>query len=306
MARESRARHPEAHRPPPFSARHGGVKGVVRVGKPLRAGVVEVGQGALPERLRRVLVAGNRTLRVSAARPAVVGLPGLQPFQVAAEPSRQLNVEIIEVDAAEMPSEELSGPRLGQGARVLGEFRPRPRGAQSRPNPRRSSTSRASRSTSRRRQGPGRRPSGPPATKDGPVERVEAGADVRAGVADVEDRTGPWYSWPRHRLPGRSLESAACTRYQVLTAGRTRTGRRGASPTSSVARPHGRARRGEVPRRGRSVRSATVARDVLEGMGRRPRARARRRNRGKPSIARAGSACRFELSQASDGSPKCL
>ena len=44
------------------------VKGLVRIGEPLRPGVVEVRQRALLERLRRVLVAGNRPLRIAGNR----------------------------------------------------------------------------------------------------------------------------------------------------------------------------------------------------------------------------------------------
>ena len=79
-------------------------------------------------------------------------------------------------------------------------------GAQSRPNPPRSSTSRASRSTSRRRQGPVGGHQGHTGHQGRSAERVKVGADVRAGVADVEAGQGPWYSWPRRRPPGRSLE----------------------------------------------------------------------------------------------------
>ena len=47
---------------------HGRVKGFVRIGQPLRPGVVEVRQRALLERLRRGLVAGHRPLRVAGNR----------------------------------------------------------------------------------------------------------------------------------------------------------------------------------------------------------------------------------------------
>ena len=81
--------------PPPFSASnsrrasssemsadqtvrgsHHRVKSVVRVGEPLRAGVVEVRQGALLEGLLRIVVARNRTLRVAGNRP----VDPLDPF----------------------------------------------------------------------------------------------------------------------------------------------------------------------------------------------------------------------------------
>ena len=81
---------------PTVRGSHGRVKGCVRIGEPLRAGVVEVRQRALLERPRRPLVARNRPASDSrrpdrrptrptrvdsatgrATRPAV-GLPGLQ------------------------------------------------------------------------------------------------------------------------------------------------------------------------------------------------------------------------------------
>ena len=49
---------------PTVRGSHSRVKGVVCVGEPLRAGVVELRQGALLKRLCGGLVAGNRTLRV--------------------------------------------------------------------------------------------------------------------------------------------------------------------------------------------------------------------------------------------------
>ena len=49
----------------PIGGRDSGVESCVRVGKPLRAGVVEVRQRASLERLRGVLVAGNRTLGIA-------------------------------------------------------------------------------------------------------------------------------------------------------------------------------------------------------------------------------------------------
>ena len=52
-------------RRPTVRGSHSRVKGVVGIGEPLRAGVVEVRQRALFERLRRVLVAGKWPLRGS-------------------------------------------------------------------------------------------------------------------------------------------------------------------------------------------------------------------------------------------------
>ena len=54
--------------PPTVRGSHGSVKGCVGIDEPLGAGVVEVRQRALPERLCRVLVAGNRPLRIAADR----------------------------------------------------------------------------------------------------------------------------------------------------------------------------------------------------------------------------------------------
>ena len=51
-------------RGPTVSSSHNRVEGVVRIGEPLRAGVVEVRQRALLQRFRCVLVAGNRPLRI--------------------------------------------------------------------------------------------------------------------------------------------------------------------------------------------------------------------------------------------------
>jgi len=48
---------------------HSSVKGRERVGKRLRADVVEIRQGAFPGRIRRVLIAGKRTPRVAGNRP---------------------------------------------------------------------------------------------------------------------------------------------------------------------------------------------------------------------------------------------
>ena len=53
---------------PTVRGSHGGVKGFVSVGEPLRAGVVEVRQRAFLERLRRVLVAGDRALGIAGNR----------------------------------------------------------------------------------------------------------------------------------------------------------------------------------------------------------------------------------------------
>ena len=83
-------------RRPTVRGGHSGVKGCVCVGEPLGAGVVEARQRALFERLCRVLVAGNRPLRIAGnrlvhpldplgrveppvAQPAVE-LPGLPPL----------------------------------------------------------------------------------------------------------------------------------------------------------------------------------------------------------------------------------
>ena len=55
-------------RRPTVRGSHSRVKGVVRIGEPLRAGVVEVRQRALLERLGRVLVARNRPLRIAGDR----------------------------------------------------------------------------------------------------------------------------------------------------------------------------------------------------------------------------------------------
>ena len=53
---------------PAVGRRDGGIERSVCVVEPLRAGVVEVRQRALLERLRRVLVAGHRTFRVARNR----------------------------------------------------------------------------------------------------------------------------------------------------------------------------------------------------------------------------------------------
>ena len=58
----------------------GGVKGGMRIGEPLRASVVEVRQGTLLERPRRVLVAWNRTLWVAGNR-LIDPLDPLGPIQ---------------------------------------------------------------------------------------------------------------------------------------------------------------------------------------------------------------------------------
>ena len=53
---------------PTVRGSHRRVKSLVRIGEPLRPGVVEIRQRALLERLRRVLVAGNRPLRKAGNR----------------------------------------------------------------------------------------------------------------------------------------------------------------------------------------------------------------------------------------------
>ena len=55
-------------RRPTVRGSHSRVKSLVRIGEPLRPGVVEVGQHALLERLRRILVAVNRPLRIAGRR----------------------------------------------------------------------------------------------------------------------------------------------------------------------------------------------------------------------------------------------
>ena len=64
------------------------IESSVRVGEPLRAGVVEVRQRALPERLRGVLVVGNRTPWISGCQL----IHPLDPFGRVEPAGAQLDV----------------------------------------------------------------------------------------------------------------------------------------------------------------------------------------------------------------------
>ena len=54
--------------------------------------------------------------------------------------------------------------------------------------------------------GSGRRPSGPPATKGGPQSASKWARSSGPAWPTSRPGQGPWYSWPRRRLPGRSHE----------------------------------------------------------------------------------------------------